>query len=121
MGPPEKGKAHCYEDQYITSGGQLYEILMGHDRWMADLRPLMESVLKKQGKALGLCAHPYDLCTELIAREAGIIVMNEYGESLSAPLDVSTDVSWIGYANPAIRNIVEPHLLAVLKEKEILL
>ena len=120
MGPPERGKAHCYEDQYITSGGQLYEILMGHDRWIADLRPLMESVLKDQGKELGLCAHPYDLCTELIAREAGIIVINEQGEPLSAPLDVSTGVTWIGYSNPAIRNLIEPPLLAVLREKGII-
>ena len=45
---------------------------MGHDRWVADLRPLIEPLLAKRGRALGICSHPYDLCTELIAREAGV-------------------------------------------------
>ena len=49
-----------------------------------------------------LCCHPYDLCTELIAREAGLIVTDEYGKPLAAPLDVTTNMSWIGYANKAI-------------------
>ena len=117
LGPTQPGRAHYYEDQYISSGGQLYEILMGHDRWIADLRPLMEERLRSQGKALGLCAHPYDLSTELIAREAGVIVTDERGRNLSAPLDVTTNVAWIGYANPAIRDLVHPALMEVLRER----
>ena len=46
-----------------------------------------------------LCCHPYDLCTELIARELGVSVTDEHGRQLAAPLDVTSDVSWIGYAN----------------------
>lgn len=97
LGTVLKGGVLAFEDQYICTGGQLYELMIGHDRWMADLRPL---VLPPQNA--GLCCHPYDLCTELIAREAGIIVTDHRGQRLSAPLDVTTGIAWIGYANQAI-------------------
>src|SRR5262245_47183814 len=42
LGPVQPGKAHCFEDQYISSAGQLYELMAGHDRFVADLRPLLE-------------------------------------------------------------------------------
>src|SRR5262249_59686733 len=79
LGPVQPGKAHCFEDQYLASAGQLYELMAGHDRFVADLRPLMERVLAERGQALGICCHPYDLCTELIARELGVIVTGPAG------------------------------------------
>jgi fructose-1,6-bisphosphatase/inositol monophosphatase family enzyme len=63
-----------------------------------------------------LCCHPYDVCTELIAREAGVIVTDERGQPLDAPLDIRANVSWIGYANETIRQKVEPVLLRLLAE-----
>jgi hypothetical protein len=27
LGPVGQGKAHCFEDQYLSSGGQLYELI----------------------------------------------------------------------------------------------
>lgn len=117
LGPVEPGKAHCFEDQYLSSGGQLYELMMGHDRFIADLRPLIESVLNRRGLALGICCHPYDVCTELIAREAGVIVTDEHGGPLSAPLKVEPDVTWVGYANDLIRREIEPLLREVLKKR----
>jgi fructose-1,6-bisphosphatase/inositol monophosphatase family enzyme len=117
LGPSEKGRARAFEDQYISSGGQLYELMVGHDRWVGDLRPLVEPVLRARGEALGLCAHPYDLSTELIAREAGVIVTDEAGRRLSAPLDVFSELAWIGYANEAIRAQVEPALREALAER----
>jgi fructose-1,6-bisphosphatase/inositol monophosphatase family enzyme len=119
LGPVEPGKAHCFEDQYLSSGGQLYELMMGHDRFIADLRPLVESVLNRRGLVLGICCHPYDVCTELIAREAGVIVTDEHGGPLSAPLRVEPDVTWIGYANEAIRREIEPWLREALKKRGI--
>jgi fructose-1,6-bisphosphatase/inositol monophosphatase family enzyme len=107
LGPPHPGKAQLFEDQYISTGGQLYELMAGHDRFVADLRPLFERA--RLGGA-ALCCHPYDLCTELIARELGVVVTGAEGQRLSAPLDVTSDVSWIGYANQAIKDLVEPHL-----------
>ncbi len=64
---------------------------------------------------MGLCAHPYDLCTELIAREAGAIVTCPGGSPLKAPLDVTTDVAWVAYANNSIRTQVEPVLAEILE------
>ena len=117
LGPVEPGKAHCFEDQYLSSGGQLYELMMGHDRFVADLRPLVESFLERRGMALGICCHPYDVCTELIAREAGVIVTDERGRALNAPLTIDADVAWVGYANEAIRSEIEPLLQAALKKR----
>jgi fructose-1,6-bisphosphatase/inositol monophosphatase family enzyme len=117
LGPTEKGKALAFEDQYISTGGQLHELIAGHDRWIADLRPLVEPVLRARGEALGICCHPYDLCTELIAREAGVIVTDGLGGHLSAPFDVFSEVAWVGYANAAIRAQVEPALGAVLRAR----
>ncbi len=117
LGPVSPGKAHCFEDQYASSAGQLYELMSGHDRFVADLRPLMEKVLAARGATLGICSHPYDLCTELIAREAGVIVTDVGGERLSAPLSVDADVAWAGYANEHIRAQIEPLLQAALERR----
>ncbi len=117
LGPVRPGKAHCFEDQYISTGGQLYELMAGHDRFVADLRPLLESVLARRGLALGICCHPYDLATELIAREAGVVVTDPRGAPLDAPLDVEADLAWVGYANQAIRAQVEPLLHAALRRR----
>ena len=116
LGPGLPGRAQAFEDQYISSGGQLYELAMGHDRWVADLRPLLEPSLRAAGRPAALCCHPYDLSTELIAREAGVVVTDPEGGRLSAPLDVTTDVAWIGYANQEIRRQVEPALRLSLEE-----
>lgn len=120
LGPVEPGKAHCFEDQYLSSGGQLYELLMGHDRFVADLRPLVEKVINRRGETLGICCHPYDVCTELIAREAGVIVTDERGEPLRTPLRVEPDVAWVGYANESIRREIEPLLQAALARRGLL-
>ena len=117
LGPVEPGKAHCFEDQYLSSGGQLYELMMGHDRFVADLRPLVEPLLNRRGLTLGICCHPYDVCTELIAREAGVIVTDERGDTLRAPLEVEPDIAWAGYANEAIRREIEPLLREVLMKR----
>jgi fructose-1,6-bisphosphatase/inositol monophosphatase family enzyme len=120
LGPVEPGKAHCFEDQYLSSGGQLYELLMGHDRFVADLRPLVETIINRRGERLGICCHPYDVCTELIAREAGVVVTDERGELLRAPLRVEPDVAWVGYANDSIRREIEPLLRVALVRRGLL-
>ncbi len=115
-----RGKAYCFEDQYLSTGGQLYELMNGHDRFQADLRPLLAATLASRGLTLGLCCHPYDLCTELIARELGVFVTNEYGRPLEAPLNVKAEVAWAGYANRFIRDGVEPLLAAALRRHGLL-
>jgi len=117
LGPAQKGKAHCFEDQYICTGGQLYELMSGRDRFNADLRPLMKPLLALRGQALGICCHPYDICTELIARELGVIVTDAQGRPLSAPLDTTSEIVWAGYANTAIREQIEPLLHEALRKR----
>jgi hypothetical protein len=117
LGPVQPGKAHCFEDQYASTGGQIFELMVGHDRFVADLRPLMEAELRKRGLALGLCCHPYDICTELIARELGVIVTDPSAHPLDAELSVKPDVAWVGYANEAIRLQIEPLLRAGLQKR----
>ena len=117
LGPALSGKAQCFEDQYTSTGGQLYELIAGHDRFTADLRAHMEPVTNERGLPKLLCCHPYDLCAELIAREAGVIVTGVDGGPLNARLAVEPDVSWVGYANPRIHATVEPLLQAALKSR----
>jgi fructose-1,6-bisphosphatase/inositol monophosphatase family enzyme len=120
LGPVQKGRALCFEDQYISTGGQLSELVMGHDRWIADVRPLVDPLLRKRGQALGICCHPYDLATELVAREAGAVITDVMGNPLRAPLDVFTEVAWVGYANEELCRQVGPVLRAVLREHGLL-
>ena len=112
LGPARPGKAQSFEDQYCT-GGTLAELTVGHDRWAADLRPLL-------GDRAGICAHPYDLAGWLVAAEAGVRVVAPDGSPLDAPLDLTSDVAWAAYANDAIRALVEPALQAELRERGLL-
>jgi len=114
LGEPEGGQPQTFDDQYISNGGQLFELMSGRDRFNGDLRPLAHAILFGSPTAR-LCSHPYDLCTELIAREAGVIVTDASGEPLRAPLDVSTPMQWLAYANPSIQREIEPKLLELLR------
>jgi len=111
VAPDEGENPLVFDDEYITTGGQLYELLVGHDRFLADLRPVFFEAL---GLPKKLVCHPYDICTELIAREAGVIVGDPAGQPLDAPLDVTTPLAWVGYANPAIAAQVAPALHELL-------
>lgn len=118
--PNPSGKALVFEDQYISSGGQLYELIMGHDRFVADVRGLLYRLLKKQGKEGGHVCHPYDVCAHLIGKEAGIVITDGTGAELKAPLDLTSEINWIGYANKNIEREVKPILLALLKKYQLL-
>jgi fructose-1,6-bisphosphatase/inositol monophosphatase family enzyme len=117
LGPHAAGKAHCFEDQYASTGGQLYELIAGHDRFIADLRPLLRPLLSRRGLPPALACHPYDICCALIAEESGVIVTDASGQPLDAPLDVEAEVAWAGYANDRIRAQIEPLLQAALRER----
>lgn len=120
LGKPTLGKAQCFEDQYISTGGQIYELIAGHDRFTADLRPLMKQIMDERELNLSICCHPYDLCTELIAREFGVIITDENGDDPKYLLNNEIDVTWIGYANQEIRQHIEPVLQESLKKRGLL-
>ncbi len=120
LGPPPAGRAVCFEDQYLSTGGQLYELLAGHDRFNADLRPLLDDMLAARGESGGLHCHPYDVSALLVATEAGVIVTAPDGSPLDAVLDLETPVAWVGYANEALRALIEPKFQAVLRRRGLL-
>ena len=104
---------HVFDDQYISTGGQLAEILAGHDRFVADLRPL---VFRKLGLQTELSCHPYDICTALILREAGGVIEAPGGGRLDVPLDTTTPVAWTAYANPGLARRLRPVLKRLIQE-----
>ena len=111
IGEADVTRATVFEDQYISTGGQWYELICGRDRFNADLRP---DFYRLQGQPEGLCCHPYDCAGLLIAEEAGAILTDATGQPLDGPLDVTTGISWIGYANQALRQSIEPIVLGFL-------
>lgn len=120
LGPAPEGRAACFEDQYASTGGQLYELMSGHDRFIADVRPLAQTIAADRGLPRLLCCHPYDLCASLIAEELGVVVTAGDGGSLDAPFDLDADVAWVGYANPRLRARVEPALHAAMRRHRLL-
>jgi hypothetical protein len=80
----------------------------------------MQSVRSARGLPAGLCCHPYDLCTALIAEEAGVILTDSSGAPADAPFDAVADVAWVGYANERVRTAVEPVLQDALRRRGLL-
>lgn len=111
------GRAIIFEDQYISTGGQLYEVLVGHDRFIGDLRARLYPFLATKGITPGHVCHPYDACTFLIGLEAGCIITNTFGETFDAPLDVTTDVGFCLFANKAIYDEVWPRLSRLIAQE----
>jgi fructose-1,6-bisphosphatase/inositol monophosphatase family enzyme len=115
--PRDQGEAAVFEDQYASTGGQLYNLATGQDRFVADLRPLVHPLLAARGTAVGHCCHPYDLCTKVIAEEVGVVVTDPRGGAVRYPLDTESNVAWSGYANrelhlqiaPVLRELLDKH------------
>jgi len=114
-GQSAEGKVRVFDDQYISTGGQLYELIVGHDRFNGDIRPALMRNTTLPGDPPRMAAHPYDICTELIAREAGVIVTNLNGGRLCDPLTVDGDVGWLGYANTVLQARLEPVVQRLLR------
>ena len=101
-----------FDDQYLSSGGQIHELLTGRDRFIADLRPLAFAALRARS---ALACHPYDICTAMIAQELGCVISAPDGKPLSAPLDTITPVAWVGYANAKLARWIGPKLRVALR------
>lgn len=96
-----------FDDQYLSTGGQIYELLMGRDRMVGDLRPLVLSAMGYGGMTM---CHPYDICTGMLLLEAGGVLEAPDGRPLRVPLDTTTPVAWIGFANEVLARQVRPIL-----------
>ncbi len=108
------------EDQYISTGGQLHEVLCGHDRFIADIRPLLYQMLAKKGVKPSHVCHPYDCAAMLVGIEAGIVIRDGYGNMLNCPVDVTSPVSWILYANTQIEQQIWPLLKPIMQAEGLL-
>jgi len=99
-----------FDDQYISTGGQMAELISGRDRFCCDLRPLF---LQHLHRATGvepppLVCHPYDAAALFIAEQSGVVITDGFGRPLDAPFDVHTPVHWCGYANRELASLISP-------------
>jgi fructose-1,6-bisphosphatase/inositol monophosphatase family enzyme len=102
------GDTQVFDDQYLSTGGQLHELITGRDRFVADLRPLVTDD--------GLACHPYDVCTALLLEEVGGVVTDPWGDPLAVPLDNVSPVAWVGYANVALAARIGPVLAELVDD-----
>ncbi len=118
--PAREGEALVFDDQYLTTGGQLVELICGRDRFCCDLRPLLFELNRLEQDdepTAGLTCHPYDMAGLLVAQRAGVIVTDGFGRPLDAPFAVDHPVHWCGYANESLRRSIEPIIRGWLREK----
>ena len=120
LGPVEPGHASIFDDQYISTGGQLVELMCGRDRFCCDLRPLFYDIVEKRlGRPVprGLACHPYDMAGLPVAKAAGLVVTDGYGAALNATFGISAPVHWCGYANETLRAQIAPVIGEWLSER----
>ncbi|WDE97651.1 hypothetical protein PQO03_17635 [Lentisphaera profundi] len=110
----QDGEILNFEDQYISTGGQLYEMIMGKDRFIADIRPALYNSMKHLRK--GHVCHPYDMASLLIVEEAGIIITDIHGQTLNAPMNTQDPINWIAYANKEIHKEVSSVFHCILEK-----
>ena len=84
------GARQVFDDEYLSTGGQLHELITGRDRFVADLRPLVQ--------AEGLACHPYDVCTAMLLEEVGGVVTDPWGTRWRCRW--TTCPPWPGSATP---------------------
>jgi hypothetical protein len=96
-----------FDDQYICTGGQFYELLAGHDRMVGDIRPLVFQCLDLESS---LVCHPYDAAAWLLLEEGGVIYESPLGGFPDAPLDTTSAVMWVAFANRDLAEIARPVL-----------
>ena len=109
----ETSYPRVFDDQYPSTGGQFYELLAGRDRMVLDLRPL---AFRKTGNERCLGAHPYDICTALLLEETGCPIMGMDGGPLDAPLDTTSPVGFMAYANEDLRNTIHPEVMELVEK-----
>ena len=109
-----------FDDQYISTGGQLYELIAGHDRFTVDFRAAMYRKFRAEGKREGQVCHPYDMAGLLIAREFGLIIEDLDGKPFDCPLTTDISIDWVGFANEHIKEQCRALLAKLLKKEGVI-
>ncbi|MDZ7343068.1 MAG: hypothetical protein ONA90_00995 [candidate division KSB1 bacterium] len=107
--------ALVFDDQHLSTGGQLFALMSGQLRMVVDLRPLLNMRWRREQKPASLCAHPYDLAAWLIAEKAGVVLYSMEGQAFDGPTHPTAEVGWMGFANPRLAHRYLPSLLRILK------
>lgn len=102
-----------FDDQYISTGGQFYELLAGHDRMVGDIRPMVFASLDLDSS---LVCHPYDAVAWLLLEEGGVVYESPMGGFPDAPLDTTSAVMWVAFANRDLAEVARPVLHEVLAQ-----
>lgn len=102
-----------FDDQYICTGGQFYELATGRDRMVGDLRPLIFRTLDME---TSLVCHPYDCCAALVLQQAGVVFEHPLGGFPDVPLDTESGVAWMAYANESLAAQARPVLTRILEQ-----
>lgn len=108
-----------FEDQHLSTGGQLYALMTGQMRLVADFRPLLNQHWRQRHEPTLLCAHPYDLATALIAQKAGVSLFDQRGSNLDGPTAPTDEIGWIGFSNPKLATRYLPTLLQTLERNNL--
>lgn len=106
---------HVYEDQYTSNCAQLALVTGGTYRMIADLRAWLAA---REGRA-ATATKPYDIAAaQLIARGAGAVVHDPAAGAtaplLARPIDATTPLSFVAYANAPTAERAAPLLAEVL-------
>jgi fructose-1,6-bisphosphatase/inositol monophosphatase family enzyme len=102
---------NCYDDQYISNGGQLALLALGAYRMIADVRAHLAALRRRPT----LTSKPYDIAGAVVcARAAGAVITAVDGSELQFPIDTETPVSFVGWVNRATERRLAPHLAAAL-------
>jgi hypothetical protein len=103
----------CYDDQLISSGGQLALVALGSYRMVVEARHHLASL---RGRPTQTCK-PYDMAgAALCAREAGCVVTGIDGTPLDFPIDTETPVDFVAFHNEGTGARLWPHLATVLED-----
>ncbi len=97
------GSSDVFDDEYISSGGQLHELIAGP-------RPLRRRPARPLVDPDAFACHPYDVCTTMLLEEAGGVVTDpQRCTARRAPR--RDDRGRLGrYANPALAARIGPIL-----------
>jgi len=112
------GRSVFFDDQYLSTGGQLWCLATGRYAVVADLRPVLFRALARRGERTGICGHPYDLASVRVAADAGVRFTDTDGSPLRHAMTRADDVGFLAYAGDAVRERVEPALLEAIRELE---